>query len=315
MKSIMTFLVCAIILLSAPHDAQAFPDRPVTIVTNLSVGSGPDVFVRRLSLLLEAHWKVPVLVENKPGAAGIIALEHFLKMPPNGHYIFYGDNGIFVTTPILYNKENLIQRIQPLTIAYNSAWMIITPPDVKNFNDLKTKLRKNPKFGSWNVGSGGHLCGQELSALINVNATHVPYREHGTWFVDTVNGLMSFGCTSVGSSESYHRAGKLNYVATTAAQRDPAFPDVPTLRELTGRPFETGEVFSAFYTHTELDRQKASKLENDLRTFIQHPDIVNVVRTLRGMPASNNSAEMARLRNERVEQYKKIIKKYNITID
>jgi tripartite-type tricarboxylate transporter receptor subunit TctC len=314
MKLIKIILLC-ITLLSNIALADTHPSKPVRIVTNLPVGSGPDIFVRKLSQMLESHWKVPVTIDNKPGGAGLIALEQYLRTPSNGHTIFYGDFGVFVTTPILYDKENLIQQLKPLTIGYNSAWMIVTPSSIQSFADLKNKILGNPKFGSWGVGSGGHLCGQELSAILQVTTVHVPYKDHGPWFADTSNGLLAFGCTSVGSSESYYRSGKFNYVATTSNKRDPAYPDVPTVKELTGHTFEAGEVFSAFYIHAQTDEQIYRKLEKDLRTFIQHKDMVELVKTLRGYPVSNTSEEMNKLRNDKVLDYKKLIKKYSISVN
>jgi len=313
MKFIKQVLFCLALIFASY--ANAFPTQPVKIVTNLPVGSGPDVFVRKLGQLLELQWKVPVSIENKPGASGLIALDQYLKTPNNGHTIFYGDFGVFVTTPILFDKENLIQQIRALTIAYNSAWMIVTPSNIRNLQELQTALRQNPWFGSWGIGSGGHLCGQELSAVLKVSSTHVPYKEYGPWFVDTSNGLLAFGCTSVGSSESYFKSGKFNYVATTANQRDPAYPMVPTVKELTGHHFEAGEVFSAFYTHRSTSDSTAQQLENDLRKTIQSTEMVELVKTLRGYPVSNTSQEMTKLRDFKLKEYKQLIKKYNITVE
>lgn len=317
MKLIKIIFASLILAISAHATvlADTYPSRPVKIVTNLPVGSGPDIFVRKLSQMLEATWKVPVTIDNKPGAAGLVALEQYLRNPANGYTVFYGDFGVFVTTPILYDKEHLIQQLKPVTVGYNSAWMIVTPASIRNFNDLKIKLSETPKFGSWGVGSGGHLCGQELSSVLQTTTIHVPYKDHGPWFADTSNGLLSFGCTSVGSSESYYRSGKFNYVATTANKRDPAYPDVPTVKELTGHTFEAGEVFSAFYIHAGVDDQISKKIERDLRAAIQHKDMVDLVKTLRGYPVSNSSEEMNKLRNDKVTEYKKLIKKYNISIN
>jgi hypothetical protein len=313
MKFIKQVLFCLVLVFASY--ANAFPTQPVKIITNLPVGSAPDVFVRKLSQVLEAQWKVPVSVENKPGASGLIALDQYLKTPNNGHTIFYGDFGVFVTTPVLFDKENLIQQMRALTIGYNTAWVIVTPANIRNLQELQTALRQNPRFGSWGIGSGGHFCGQELSAVLQVPVTHVPYKDHGPWFVDTSNGLLAFGCTSVGSSEAYFKSGKFNYVAMAANQRDAAYPMVPTVKELTGHHFETGEVFSAFYAHRSTPDSTAQQLETDLRKAIQSTEMVELVKTLRGLPMSNTNQEMTKLRDLKVKEYKQLIKKYNITVD
>lgn len=296
-------------------NAQSFPNQSVKIITNLPIGSGPDIFVRKLSQLLEKHWNQSVVVDNRPGGAGLVALESYQRSPANGHTIFYGDFGVFVTTPIFFNKELMIQQLRAITIGYNSAWMIVTPAHIRNLQELQTALRQNPRYGSYGVGSGGHLCGQELSAVLQIQATHVPYKDYGPWFVDTSNGLVTFGCTSVGSSEAYFKSGKFNYVATTANQRDPAYPMVPTVKELTGHQFEAGEVFSAFYVHRSTPDNIAQQLESDLRKIIQSAEMIDLVKTLRGYPVSNTSQDMANLRDTKLKEYRQLIKKYNITME
>lgn len=299
--------------------SSAFADflhtKSVKIVTNLPVGAAPDVFVRKLSQQLEFRWKVPVVVENKPGGAGLVALEYFNNLKTNTTNIFFSDFGLAVATPILYNRENLFDGLRAITIGYNTVWMIIAPPGVKDFESLQKAIKTTPQFGSYGVGSSGHLCGNELLSILKLNAVHIPYKDFGTWFVDTSNGQVSFGCTSVGSSENYYKSGKLNYIATTTNERDPFYPNIPTVKELTGQSFDTGEVFSAFYMSSTTSNSVAASIEKDIRTETQSSAMIDLVKQLRGHPITNTSQEMTKLREEKISLYRSLIRKYNIRID
>lgn len=306
-------MLCLSLLL--PTSLYAFPTQNVRIVTNLPVGSAPDIFVRKLSTRLESHWKVPVIVENRPGGAGLVALDYFLRLPNDGHNIMFGDFGFWITTPILYDKEQLYQQMRPLTIAIKNPWVIVVPTNIKTLNDLKAKLQENPRFGSWGVGSGGHMCGQELSALFQIQTTHIPYKEYGNWFTDTSNGLLSFGCTSIGSSESWVSAGKLNLIATATNQRLTFNPNLQTIKEITGKHFETGEAWLAFATHVKVDDSKAIKLEQDLRTLTKSPEILSVIESIKSWPVVTTSSEMTKQRQSTLEQHQVLIKKFNITVN
>lgn len=312
------FLLSILSLLALTFSVQAkedFPTKAIKIITNLPVGSAPDVYVRKVAVELESKVRQPVVVENKPGGAGLVALEHYLLQPADGHTLFFGDFGIFVVTPNLYNKDLLFGRIKPLTIGYIGRWIIVTPPNITNLAQLKQELRKNPNYGSWAVGSGGHICGAELTQLLGVNAQHVPYKEQTQWLADTSAGVFPFGCSSVGSTESLHKAGKLNYLAVADNRRDIYYPSLPTIKELTGYHFQAGEVWSAFYIHSSTDTEKAKLIENTLRDINRSHQIVNQVKNLKGFSADNSSREMEQLRKNNIDLYNTLLKKYNISVN
>jgi tripartite-type tricarboxylate transporter receptor subunit TctC len=295
--------------------AQSTASKPIKIVTNLPVGSGPDVFVRKVAGELSKKYSLPVVVENKPGSAGILAMEHYLSLPADGTSIFFGDFGSFVVMPILYNRENLIEQMSPLTNTYVTRWMIVTPTNIKTLDQLQAALKNNPRYGSWGVGSGGHMCGQELSLLLGVDATHIPYKDHGPWYVDLINGVLPFSCTSVGSSQSYQKSGKLNYVATAGNQRDSLYPEVPTVKELTKTTFQTGEVWAPFYINKKVDPAIASRFEKDLREIVSSASLQEQAKLLGGTAWGPSSTEMRQARDRESRVYRELIKRYNITVN
>ena len=315
MKKFLLLILSSLALNFTVYAKEDFPNKTIRIVTNLPVGSGPDVYVRKVAAELESKVRQPVVVDNKPGGAGLVAFEHYLSQPADGHTLFFGDFGVFVITPTLHNKDTLISQIKPLTIGYFGRWVIVTPPSITSLAQLRQELRKNPNYGSWAIGSGGHLCGAELTQLLGVDAQHVPYKDQNQWLADTAAGVFPFGCSSVGSTESLHKAGKLNYLAVADNRRDPYYSSLSTVKELTGYHFQTGEVWSAFYIHNNVEPSKALIIENALREVNRSPQIVNQVKNLKAFPADNSSKEMEQLRKNHIDVYKALLKKYNVNIN
>ena len=315
MKFFKNILPWLFVLLSGASAADTFPSRPIKIVTNLPVGASPDVFVRKAAQELEKKYNVPVIVENKPGAAGIISMEYYLSLPADGYSIYFGDFGAMVTMPILYNREHLIDQMKPLTNAYINWWMIATPANIKNLDDLRRALKTNPNYGSWGVGSGGHICGQELSTILGIETTHIPYKEYSAWFVDIINGVLPFSCASIGSSQNYQKSGRINYIATTNNKQDPLYPEVPSVKSLTTHTFQSGEVWIPLYINKKVDAVITDKLEKDLREIIDSDLLKEQAKILGATVWAPTSEEMHQARVQETEVYKKLIKKYNIKIN
>jgi tripartite-type tricarboxylate transporter receptor subunit TctC len=313
MKYLKTLCLSLLILTSSTL-ANTWPSKPIKFVTNLPVGSGPDVFIRKVANELEKKYTVPVLVENRPGASGILALEYYLSLPADGYSIFVGDFGTMVIMPILYDREQQINQLAPLTNTYITRWMIVTSPSINTWADLRNAVTKNPRFGSTGIGSGSHLCGQELSNVLGIETLHVPYKELGQWFMDISNGIIPFGCTTVGSSQTFHKAGRLNYVATTGNQRDVYYPAVPTVKELTDVTFQTGEAWVPFYINKKVNATIANNLEKDLREIVNSDIMKDQVKFLGGIIWAPTSKELAKVREKENKNYKDLIKKFNISV-
>jgi tripartite-type tricarboxylate transporter receptor subunit TctC len=315
MKFIKQLLILLVVVLTGSAMADIFPTKPIRIVTNLPVGSAPDVFIRKAAVELEKKYAVPVVTENKPGAGGIVAMEYYLSLPADGHTIFMGDFGAAIIMPILYNRKNLVEQLAPLTSTYSNHWVIITPSDIKTIEDLRTALKANPKFGSWGVGTSGHLCGQELSLMLGVDAIHVPYKEYGPWFIDVINGVLPFSCASLGSTQNYQKSGKMNYIVTTGSQRDALYPDIPTVKELTKNEFQVASGWVSLFVNKKVDPAISRKLEKDLREIMSSNVLKEQAKTIGGAAWAPTSAELSQVIQYETKTYSELIKKYNITVN
>ena len=278
------FLAIIVGFLLAHSTAWAWPDRDVTIVTGISVGSAPDTIAKAIAEKLSQKWQVKVRIENKPGAAGLVALQQYVSTGDN-HTIYYGDAGNFTTMPLLYNKQDLIDQITPVAPVYdNFSWVIIMPASVRE-EDFVANVKANPKFGSWGIGSAGHLCGEEVLQSLGIKGSHVPYKNFGQWFTDVSNGLLSFSCISFGSARSMVDAGKLKWYAVTGPKKPPQFVHVPTIQQRLGLDrFRTERGWLAFYAHRRMSDRHLVKLENDLRRVLEDPEVIRVIQGFYAQP-------------------------------
>lgn len=226
-----------------PASAQqgSFPSKPVTIVTAFAAGSGPDAVLRQVSEKLSKLWNQPVLINNKPGGGGFIAIDATQRAAADGYTLLQLDSEHLAALPHLYKSKgfvtlNTFDPVAPLfrtpffvTVASNSKW--------QNMKDLIAAAKSSPNsvsYGSWGIGSPGHLGGEQLELLTNSQMTHVAYREVSQLFTSVGGGDIQWSFGSLPSSQGIFKAGKIRYIAVAAANRVPQMTDVPTVAEAGG---------------------------------------------------------------------------------
>jgi tripartite-type tricarboxylate transporter receptor subunit TctC len=289
--------------------------QPVRIVTNIPVGSAPDTVARKLADVLSTKWKTTVIVENRTGAAGVIALEYYLSEPADGSTILMLDSGAWSTMPILYNKEDKLARLAPLTPLYSNDWVVVANNKIRTLDELRAAVRAKPFYGSWGIGSAGHLCGIEVARVLGVPATHVPYKEYGQWFADIVNGEVPFSCSSIGSTEQYRNSGKLNWLALTSDRRDAGFTDLPTTREYFGPTFYMSGGYITFFIHDAAPSTKIRMMRNDIAQTMRGPDMREATQAVRGKVWPGTTDEFTQFISKTIEYNRSLIKKYDIRVN
>ena len=314
MIKLLNIILFSVAAISFP--AQAFPSKTVKIVTNLPVASAPDIIVRKMSKHLTDKWNVPVIIENKPGGGGVVALEYYLNnLYSDNHAILMLDSGAHTTMPLLYHKEKEINQLKLIWPQYAKYWAVVTPSSIKNWKDLQLSANNNTFYGSWGVGSMGHMCGAEIAQILKINDEHVGYRELGLLFGDLANHLLSYSCSTIGSSEQYVKSGKLNLVAITAPARDPEYPNIPTLKELTGQDFKVEGGYVVFFTHINTSKDTKNKLAQAIREVLERPDVSNSIKSMaRGTTWSGTAEQFEINRQQTILTYRELITKFGITV-
>ncbi len=308
MRIFIAFML--LVSLMTPSWATEYPTKPVKIVIGLPVGSAPDTVIRRVAAQLNKQWNVPVVVENRPGASGIVGLDHFIKEPADGHTIYFADWSQFIHGPIFHQRLDLLDRIIPVTGVYTTSVVIVGPRNKNTRTALIEALKSKPQYGSWGVGSWGHLCGAEIASNLGIGAVHVPYKEFGPWFTDISNQEISFSCTSFGSSEAYEKGQRISFIAVATNSRDPAFPDVPTIREVLGFNIDTQRAWLATYVHSDTNPQLVQKISNDIRLSLQDSQVRATIAQVYGRPWMISTQEFAQIYNQDFSRVKKLFDKH-----
>ena len=289
--------------------------QTIKIVSNLPAGSAPDTVTRRLAEVISVKWNTPIVIDNRPGAAGAVALEHYLNEPADGNTILMLDGGAWSTMPILYNKEDRFARLQTLAPLYSNEWVVIANSRIRTLDDLRSAIRARPFYGSWGIGSAGHFCGIEVARVLGVTATHVPYKEYGQWFADVVSGELAYSCSSIGSTEQYRNSGKLNWLALTARERDLGFPEIPTTRELLGPEFQMNSAFITFFVHDTAPSAKVRVIRAEIARALQTPEMRDALKFVRGKSWTGTSDEFDRFITKTISDNRRLIRQADIRVN
>ncbi|MDB5869743.1 MAG: TctC [Polaromonas sp.] len=228
-------------LLPLAAQAQQFPTKPVRIITPFPVGGGPDGVARLVADKLSRAWGQPVIVENRPGGNGFIAIDAFKRGARDGHDLIVLDNVHLAAYPHLFKKlpydlDKDFDAILPLFKTYFFVTVAANSP-YKTMGDLVADAKAHPgklNYGSWSVGNPVHLGSALLQNMTSTDMVHVIYKETTQLYTGVANGEISFALGTSATAGPLQRAGKLRYLAVAAPRRLAAFPDVPTVAESGG---------------------------------------------------------------------------------
>lgn len=223
---------------STPARAAAFPDRIVRIVVPYSVGAGPDVIARSVAERLARQWGQPVLIDNKPGASGIVAFGEVRRTPADGHTLFLADTATLAVNPLLHATlpYDSVRDLVPLTLLFRATFLIWVG-GASRFDSVAALLaaaRRTPdrvSYASLGYGHASHVAIETLARAANVRMLHVPFKEVGAMLTAVANGDVDFTAIGINTAAGLMDGGKLRPLAVAARQRLAALPDVPTLLE------------------------------------------------------------------------------------
>lgn len=230
-------LVAGLAGLAAP--AFAFPDRPIVIVDPATPGSSTDIFSRALAEEMSKVLGQPVVVDNKPGAAGALASEFVARARPDGHTLGLAAVSTMAANPAL-NKSlryDPVRDFAPVTtmVTLPSAIVVAAASPYQSLAALVEAARERPgtiSFASPGVGSAGHILLEQFSHLAGVKFLHVPYRGSGPMMADLFGGQLHVVSDNISAVLPHIRSGRLRALAVRDVQRVPQLPDVPVLKEL-----------------------------------------------------------------------------------
>ncbi len=216
--------------------SQAWPTKPLTIIVPFAPGGGSDFIARFIATKLGTAIGQPVIVDNRPGAGGLLGVELATKAKPDGYTIALIASS-YTITPALYKLSfDPINDITPIVQLSQGPMLLVANPAIpaKTTKELIALAKSKPNglnYASAGQGSVTHLAGELFALRAGVKMTHVPYKGTGPALTDTIAGTCDIFFTSTATALQHVQAGKLRAIAVTTTKRAPVLPDVPTLAE------------------------------------------------------------------------------------
>jgi tripartite-type tricarboxylate transporter receptor subunit TctC len=222
-----------------------FPERPVRIVVPYSVGIGPDVVARSVAERLSQQWGQPVLVDNKPGASGIVAFGEVRRTAPDGHTLFLADTATMAVNPLLHDTLPYDPQtdLLPLTLLFRATFLLFVggAHRVHSVAELLDAARRKPNgisYASLGNGHASHVALESFARAAGVKMLHIPYKDAGAMLSGVASCEVDFTAVGMNTVAGLVAGGKLRPLAVAARQRLPSYPQIPTLAEAGGPPVD-----------------------------------------------------------------------------
>ncbi|WP_457425465.1 Bug family tripartite tricarboxylate transporter substrate binding protein [Roseateles sp. P5_E7] len=260
--------------------ATDFPTKPVRILTPFPAGSGPEAVLRVLAEKLQRRWGKPVIVENKPGANGFLAIDAFKRGATDGYDLIQLDNVHLVAYPHLFKKlpYDPVRDFEPVAPLFRTYFFVAVAANspYKTVGDILADAKAHPgelNYGSWSVGNPVHLGSALLEAMSGTQMQHVVYKETSLLYTGVANGELRWALGSLATAGPLYRAGKLRFIAVTAPQRHGAFPDLPTVAESRGPAGYEMTGWTTIAAPKGLPKDVADKINQDIAASLAEPDM------------------------------------------
>jgi tripartite-type tricarboxylate transporter receptor subunit TctC len=294
-----------------------YPNKPVTIVVGFEPGGGTDTTARILQPVLGEQLGQQIVVENRAGAGGNIAVDHVAKAAPDGYTLVLANVGALAVNPhILKTPYDPLKDLVPISMAAEFANVLVVQPslNIKTVADFVKLAKTKPAtitYASSGIGGAGHLSGELLKRLAKVDIVHVPYKGGGPAMQGFLGGQVdSFFATPI-SSISQIRAGKAIAVATTGSKRAALMPEVPTIAE-SGYPGYEALNWYGFLGPRGVQKDVVDRLNKEIVKALAHPQVVAALHKTGTEPKSSTPDEFAAYIKREYDTWGKVVKEAGI---
>src|SRR5256885_1829196 len=308
---------CGGVLFAATAMAQGFPSKPVTMVVGFEPGGGTDTVARIVAKTLGENLGQQVVVENRAGAGGNIAVDYVAKSAPDGYTIVLANVGALAVNPHLIKVPyDPLRDLTPITMASVFANVLVVQPSlgVNSLADYVKRAREKPgtvTYASSGIGGAGHLSGELLRLMAGIDIVHVPYKGGGPAMQGFLGGqVASFFATPL-SSIAQIKAGRARPIATTGARRSSSMPDVPTIAE-SGYPGYEALNWYAYLGPARLPKDLVDRLNRELAKVLSTPEVIGLLEKQGVEPQPGTPEELGRYIAREYQTWGKVVKEAGI---
>ena len=319
--------VASAALLSAPNalwaqsanGADKYPRQPIRIMVGFSAGSTTDILARTVAAKLLEAWGEPVVVENRPGAGGVVASQALLSAPPDGHTLMVVSAGHAVSAALYsklpYNTETDFAGVTLLATV--PSILVVSPgANIKSIKELLAVARSKPGafYSSPGIGSANHLAGAYFSSLANIQAVHVAYKGIPGALQAAMTGEVLFNLSPIVNVLPAATSGKVLALATSTSKRALAMPDLPTLAEA-GVPGYSFDPWFGLLTSSKTPRPIIARLNAEVARILGLAEVKKRLLSLGAEPNPMSPEAFDTLVREEIQKFSKIIRAANIKVE
>jgi tripartite-type tricarboxylate transporter receptor subunit TctC len=315
---LLAALPLAFVVAGAVH-AQSYPSHPIKVLVPWPPGQATDVAARMVSEKLAPVLGQPLVVDNRPGAGGVVGSEVAAKSPADGYTILAGSSGPISISPNVQKVAYApLRDFTGISLIAVNPFVLVVNPSVKasNVSELIALLKANPgkySFASSGSGATSHLMSVLFNSMAGVNAVHVPYKGSSQSITDVVNGQIAYTIETVPAVAGLAKAGKLRALAVTSARRAEALPEVPTI----GETLRGYEMFGwiGLMAPAGTPKNVVERLSTETRKIMQDPEIKKRFLAAGMEPAGNTPAEFTEFMKQQNDRYAAIVKQAGVKAD
>ena len=286
--------------------AKGYPSRPVRIVVPFTPGGQPDIVARLIAQQLTDSLGQQVIVDNRPGAGGMIGSRIVASANADGHTLL-SISAAHVATPAVRANlgYNTIKDFAGVTLVYNAAYYLVVPMslEVRTVKDLIALAKAKPgqlNFTSAGTGSATHFGGEMFKSGAGIDVVHVPHRGIPEALTDVMTGRVHFFMAPFGSTVGLIRDGKLRAIAVSSAQRTRMNPEIPTIAE-SGLPGFRYDSWGALFAPAKTPRAIIDKLNRAVAVALKHPEVVQRLHAIGIEPVPSTPAQLDKFVGEQLK--------------
>ncbi len=301
--------------------AQQYPSKPIRMIVPVPPGGGADFVARSYASRLGDALGQQVVVDNRGGAAGIIAMEATAKAAPDGYTIIQTNISTISINPYMYTKlpYDAEKGFAPISICTLNPLVLVVHPSVaaRSVPELVNVAKAKPgtiTYASLGSGSIQHLAGFMFGKAASVNLIHIPYKGAAPATVDLLAGQVNIAFSGIGTVIAHVRAGKLRGLATTGAKRVESYADLPIMGE-SGGPTMQIELWNGFLAPAGTPAPIVKRLADEINRIAKSSDLPQVLATQGTSPTTNTPEEFARFIKAEQMKFARLVKESGIKLD
>ncbi len=309
--------------LCASSMAQDYPSRQITLVVPFTAGGGVDAVARLLADKLRVSLKQPVVVDNKPGASGMLGAQAVVKAPADGYTLLLGSAGETAINSYVYKGRMAYspeKDLAPITLVTRIPNVMVVRPDFpgKSIEEFVAYAKKNPgkvSYSSSGVGNPQHLNGELLEEVAGIFMVHIPYKGASGQLIDVTTGVVDATFVSYTAARSFIQGGKVRPIAVTSAKRASFAPDLPAIAEYKPLAKYQLENWFGLFAPAATPAAVQEKINAAVTQALADPELAKKLRDQGGEPSPMTIAQFKAFIKTESAQFARIVETAKITAE